>query len=219
MFELPRTSHFYGRRESALEPEVRVFVIDDESSMRQALALLVRSIGIACDTFSSADEFLASYSPGTPGCLVLDIRLPGMSGLQLQETLAQRGITIPIIMITGHGTIQMAVRAVKAGAFDFLEKPFRDQDLLDRIQMAIRQDLANRAKQSRKGEIVGLMAALTSREREVLNLVVQGHSNKEIASQLGLSHKTIEYHRSKLMEKLQANSIPELVQLAMIARE
>lgn len=201
-----------------MESDVRVYVVDDELSMRQALALLVRSIGISCETFASADEFLAAYRVGTPGCLVLDIRLPGMSGLQLQETLAQRGITIPIIMITGHGTIQMAVRAVKAGAFDFLEKPFRDQDLLDRIQMAIRHDQAFRAKQSRKGEIVGLMASLTHREREVLNLVIEGHSNKEIASQLGLSHKTIEYHRAKLMEKLQVDSIPELVQLAMIAR-
>jgi RNA polymerase sigma factor (sigma-70 family) len=213
------SSHTNDQKESAPQPDVRVFVVDDEPSMRQALALLLRSIGVSCETFASADEFLAQYDPAIPGCLVLDIRLPGMSGLQLQEVLTQRGITIPIIMITGHGTIQMAVRAVKAGAFDFLEKPFRDQDLLDRIQMAVQHDLAFRAKQSRKGEIVSLIAALTSREREVLNLVVEGHSNKEIGARLGLSHKTIEYHRSKLMEKLQVDSIPELVQLAMIARQ
>lgn len=203
----------------ALESESRVFVIDDEAAVRDAIGLLIRSVGMKCEAFASADEFLARYDSAVPGCLVLDIRLPGMSGLQLQDRLNERAVSLPIIMITGHGTIQMAVRAVKAGAFDFLEKPFRDQDLLDRVQQAIRFDIASREKHLLKSQMVRLMASLTSREREVLDLVIEGYSNKVIASRLGLSHKTIEYHRSKMMEKLQVGSIPELVQLAITARQ
>lgn len=202
-----------------MEPDVRIFVIDDEAAVRDAIALLIRSVGMKCEAYGSADEFLVSYDPEIPGCLILDVRLPGMSGLQLQDTLNERGVGLPIIMITAHGTIQMAVRAVKAGAFDFIEKPFRDQDLLDRVQQAIRHDLESREKHSRKSRMVGLVAALTRREREVLDLVVEGLSNKEIAGRLKLSHKTIEYHRSKIMEKLQVDSIPELVQLALVARD
>lgn len=171
------------------------------------------------ETFASADEFLTRYDPSLPGCLILDVRLPGMSGLQLQETLKQRGHGIPIIVVTGHGTIPMAVNAVKAGAFDFLEKPFRDQDVLDRVQEAIRRDRATRTERERKGQVALRLANLTSREREVLELVLQGQSNKMIAAHLGLSHKTIEYHRSNMMEKLGVQSVPELVQLVMLGRQ
>jgi two-component system, LuxR family, response regulator FixJ len=197
----------------------RVYVVDDEPAMREAISLLIHSVGMKCEPFASADEFLERYDPSVPGCLVLDIRLPGMSGLHLQEALNKNGHRIPIIILTGHGTIQMAVRAVKAGAFDFLEKPFHDQDLLDRIQQAIQHDLATRAERARRAQIAKLMASLTPRERQVLDLVVDGKSNKIIASRLGLSHKTIEYHRSNIMDKLKAGSIPELVQIAMACRD
>lgn len=200
-------------------PESRVYVVDDEPGIRQALALLIRSVGMNVEAFASADEFLSHYDPSVPGCLILDVRLPGMSGLQLQEVLKQRGHSLPIVVITSHGTIPMAVAAVKAGAFDFLEKPFRDQDVLDRVQEAIRRDQTARTERSRKGQVAQLMANLTTREREVLELVLQGHSNKIIASRLGLSHKTIEYHRSNMMDKLGVQSIPELVQLAIMGRE
>lgn len=195
-----------------------VYVVDDEPAMRQSLLLLIRSVGMECKTFASADEFLKGYDPSVPGCLVLDIRLPGMSGLHLQEALNKNGHSIPIIMLTAYGTIQMAVRSVKAGAFDFLEKPFREQDLLDRIQQAIQHDMVTRAERLRKNQAASLLAGLTARERQVLDLVVAGHSNKAIAFKLGLSHKTIEYHRAKIMEKLRVDSVQELVQLAMLAR-
>jgi len=201
-----------------VKPEVRVYVVDDEPAMRQGLTLLLGSVGLPCETYASADEFLKGYDPAVPGCLVLDIRLPGPGGLQLQETLIRLGHDLPIIMLTAYGTISMAVRAVKAGAFDFVEKPFREQDLLDRIQQAVQHDLATREQRARRSQIARLLASLSAREREVLDLVVEGHSNKVIAAKLSLSHKTIEYHRAKIMEKLKLDSIPELVQFAMLGR-
>jgi len=214
--KMPKPACAGTEQSTRLEPTV--FVVDDDAVVRNAVALLIRSVGMRAEICSSADEFLARYDSAQPGCLVLDIRLPGTSGLQLQEILAQRGIALPIIMLSGYGTIEMAVRAVKNGAFDFLEKPFRDQELLDRVQQAISHDLNTRAERARRNQVRELMSTLTPREREVLDRVVDGQSNKQIASGLGLSHKTIEYHRSKIMEKLQVDSIAELVRAALAAR-
>jgi RNA polymerase sigma factor (sigma-70 family) len=167
------------------------------------------------ETFASAQAFLDDYDSSKPGCLVLDVRMPGISGLELQERLAARRINVPIIFITGHGDVQMAVRALQAGAFDFVEKPFNDQDLLDRIQKAIAFDAERRGKEAQRAQLQALFASLTPREREVLDLVVEGMSNKAIANTLGLSAKTVEVHRAKVMEKMHARSISDLVKMAM----
>jgi FixJ family two-component response regulator len=202
-----------------LTDNVKVFVIEDDAATRDSIAALIDSVGMEVQVFGTADEFLEQYDEQQPGCLVLDIRLPGTSGVQLQEILIRRGIDLPIIMMSGYGTIPMAVRAVKAGAFDFLEKPFRDQEFIDRVQQAVRHDLATRDHRHRKGQIAALMSGLTTRERQVLDKVVAGNSNKEIADSLGLSHKTIEYHRSKIMEKLKVENVAELVHVTLLARQ
>ena len=196
--------------------DATVFIVDDDQAVARSLRWLIETVRLKVETFASAQAFLDSYDETKPGCLVLDVRMPGMSGLELQERLAaRRDYHLPIIFITGHGDVQMAVRAVQAGAYDFVEKPFNDQDLLDRIQRAIAHDAGQRNKEEQLSQLKALFASLTPREREVLDLVVEGMSNKAIANTLGLSAKTVEVHRAKVMEKMHARSISDLVKLAM----
>ena len=178
-----------------------VFVLDDERTVRESLRWLIESVGLVVETFSSPREFLDTYKPDRPGCLVLDVRLPEMSGLEVQEWLQARGIRLPVIMITAYGEISLAVRAMKGGARDFLEKPFSDQVLLDRIQQCIEEDAKNRKQNSFRAEIDARSTTLTRRERQVMQLMVGGNSTKKIASELGISHRTVEVHRAKIMAK------------------
>lgn len=195
--------------------EPTVFIVDDDQAVLRSLRWLIESVRLRVEAFSSAQAFLDHYDSSKPGCLVLDVRMPGMSGLDLQERLAAQRIQVPIIFITGHGDVQMAVRAVQSGAFDFVEKPFNDQDLLDRIQKAIVFDAGQRGKNTQRVQLRSLFVSLTPREREVLDLVVEGMSNKAIANSLGLSAKTVEVHRAKVMEKMHARSVADLVKMAM----
>ena len=195
-----------------------VFVIDDDPAMRDSLRWLIESTGIQVETFADAQTFLARIRPDVPGCLVLDVRMPGMSGLDLQSELARRGIGLPTIVVTGHAEVPMAVRAVKAGAIDFIEKPFSDQLLLDRVRQGIEMDRLARAGRAQRADVLRRMSLLTQREREVLELVVAGRANKEIAAALRLSPKTVEVHRAHVMEKMQASSVAELVRLALSAQ-
>jgi RNA polymerase sigma factor (sigma-70 family) len=199
--------------------EPTVFIVDDDQAVARSLRWLIESVQLKVETFASAQAFLDGYATTKPGCLVLDVRMPGMSGIELQERLTVQRIRVPIIFITGHGDVQMAVRAVQAGAFDFIEKPFNDQDLLDRIQRAISFDSEQRARDSLRARLSALLASLTPREREVLNLVVEGMSNKAVANTLGLSAKTVEVHRAKVMEKMHARSVADLVKMAMQNQE
>jgi FixJ family two-component response regulator len=192
-----------------------VFVVDDDQAVARSLRWLLETVQLRVETFATAQSFLDNYRSSTPGCLILDVRMPGMSGLDLQERLKAQQIHLPIIFITGHGDVQMAVRAVKAGAFDFIEKPFNDQDLLDRIHKAIAFDAVQRGHDMQHAQLRALFDSLTVREREVLDLVVVGKSNKAIANMFGLSAKTIEVHRAKVMEKMQARSVADLVKMAM----
>ena len=199
-------------------PEPVVFVVDDEPAMRDSLRWLIESTGLHVETFADANTFLARIRPELPGCLVLDVRMPGMSGLDLQTELQRRGIGLPTIVITGHAEVPMAVRAVKAGAIDFIEKPFSDQLLLDRVRQGIDMDRQERDGRARRDNALRRIGLLTQREREVLDLVVAGKANKEIAAALGLSPKTVEVHRSHVMEKMQAASVAELVRLVLFAQ-
>ncbi len=192
-----------------------VFVVDDDEGVRSSLRLLLKSVGIAAQTAPSAPDFLAHYESDQPGCLVLDVRMPGMSGLELQEQLNLRGAMIPVIFITGHGDIPMAVEAMQQGAFDFLQKPFRDQDLLDRVQKALEKDAQNREQLKQRDQIRTRYESLTPREREVLELVTQGKPNKVMAGDLGVSQRTVEIHRARVMEKMAANSLAQLVRMMM----
>jgi two-component system, LuxR family, response regulator FixJ len=196
-----------------------VFVVDDDEAVRNSLHLLMKSLGLAATTLPTAQEFLDKYDPHQPGCLVLDVRMPGMSGLELQEQLNVRGAMIPVIFITGHGDIPMAVEAMQQGAFDFLQKPFRDQDLIDRIQRALAKDKANRAELSERSRLQEHFESLTPREREVLDLVTSGKANKVMAADLGVSQRTVEIHRARVMEKMHASSIAQLVRMVMDLRE
>ena len=191
-----------------------VFVIDDDPSMRGALEDLVGSVGLQVRPFASPQDFLQSKLPDAPGCLVLDVRLPGMSGLTFQQELAKLGVALPVIFITGHGDIPMSVRAMKSGAVEFLTKPFREEDLIAAMRQALERDGA--AKQ-RRAELAGVrarMEKLTPREREVLGLVVAGRMNKQIAAELGTAEQTIKQHRGRVMKKLGVDSVAELVRLA-----
>jgi FixJ family two-component response regulator len=191
-----------------------VYVVDDDSAVRNAVDSLIRSVGLKVRTFASADEFFRTKISTAPGCIILDVRMPGMSGVDLQKELLRLENEMPIIFITGHGDIPMAVRVMKAGAVEFLTKPFRDQDLLDAIQQAIARD-DNRRKELR--DVAGLrgrLESLTRREREVMQLVVRGLLNKQIAAELGTSETTIKIHRGQVMHKMQADSVPELVRMS-----
>jgi FixJ family two-component response regulator len=191
-----------------------VFVVDDDPSIRAALASFLRSAGLSVETFRSAREFLTREPPDVPGCLVLDVRLPGLSGLGLQRELAAAHLHIPIIFITGYGDIPMSVRAMKAGAVEFLTKPFRDQDLLDAIQQAIDRDHLSRQQRAELAALRQCYDALTPRERDVMRLVVSGMLNKQIAAELGNSEITIKMHRGRIMRKMQASSFAALVRMA-----
>ena len=199
--------------------ESTVFVVDDDAAMRDSLRWLLQSIGLAVESYASAEEFLGRYAEDQPGCLVLDVRMPGMSGLTLQETLVARGVTLPVIVITGYGEVPTAVRALKAGALDFIEKPFNDDVLLERVRQALDKDRTARAARSKQTEARARFAQLTAREREVMELVTAGKANKVIAAELGLSPKTVEVHRANVMRKMEADSVAELVRLAMLLSE
>jgi RNA polymerase sigma factor (sigma-70 family) len=192
-----------------------IMVVDDDSGVRNAMRSLLKSVGLESALYGSAQEFLASYQPTQPGCLVLDIRMPGMSGLELQQQLNLRGAVVPVIFMTGHGDIPMAVEAMQHGAFDFLQKPFRDQDLLDRIQRAIVKDGEQRQSLGEHERIKAHLETLTAREREVLDLMTQGKQNKVIAQDLGVSPRTVEIHRARVMEKMNAQSVAQLVRMML----
>ena len=194
-----------------------VFVVDDDEAVRNSLKLLLKSVGMPAVAYASAEEFLAAYDDEQPGCIVLDVRMPGMSGPELQDELNRRGAPIPVIFITGHGDVPMAVEAMRHGAVDFLQKPFSDKDLVGRIQLALAADRRNRETIGAKDQIRARIAALTPRERQVLDLVTQGKSNKVIAGDLGASQRTVEIHRSHVMEKMGATSLAQLVRMTLIA--
>ncbi len=201
------------------ETPATVIVIDDDEAIRQSLKLLFHSVRLPVTLYASAQEFLRSFRADQPGCLVVDVRMPGMSGLELQQELNLRGAMIPVIFITGHGDISMAVEAMQHGAFDFLPKPFRDQDLLDRIQRAIEKDAADRSEVGRDEKIRERLESLTPREREVLELVIIGKPNKIMAADLDVSQRTIEIHRARVMEKMHAGSLAQLVRMTMELKE
>ena len=197
--------------------EATVFIVDDDEAVRDSLGLLLRSVGYRARCYPSAKEFLKAFDPRDYGCLVLDIRMPGMTGLELQKHLAEIGCNIPIVFITGHGDIPMAVEAVRQGAVDFLQKPFQDQELVDRISDAMKQAAAQREGELERLQILDRIESLTAREKQVMGQVVLGKANKVIAGDLGVSQRTVEIHRARVMEKMQANSLAHLVRMVMVA--
>jgi two-component system, LuxR family, response regulator FixJ len=190
-----------------------VYIVDDDDGMRRALDLLLNTVGHKTAAFSRPREFLASFKADAPGCLILDIRMPEMSGLELQQQLNRMGSTLPVIFITGHGDVPMAVQAMKEGAFEFIQKPFRDQDLLDRVNHALKLDADNHSTAARRVDVQHRLDSLTPRERQVMAMVVDGAANKVIAIDLHLSERTVEIHRAKVMEKMDARSVAHLVKL------
>jgi FixJ family two-component response regulator len=190
-----------------------IYIVDDDDGMRRALTTLMTTVGYQAMPFARPAEFLAKYDPNQPSCVVLDVRMPEMSGLEVQQQLNRNGSLLPVILVTGHGDIPMAVQAMKDGAFDFLQKPFRDQDLLDRINAALKQDAQNRESVERLADLRQRAESLTPREREVMTLVVDGKANKVIAIDLGLSERTVEIHRANVMEKMAARSVAHLVKM------
>ena len=196
--------------------EPTVFIVDDDQEVREAISLLMRSVGLAAESFGSAQEYLGAFDPSRPGCLVLDVRMKGMSGLDLQQRLSSEPLHPPIVVITGHGDVPMAVRAVKSGAVDFIEKPFNDQVLLDAVHRAFEQDAERRGQASRLADIRERLQRLTPREREILDLVVAGRRNKVIAADLGITQSTVEAHRAKVMEKMEARSLSNLMRMMLL---
>ncbi len=196
--------------------EPTVFVVDDDEAMRASLKWLIESVGLQVLTFHSADAFLDAYYPGRAGCLLVDVRMPGMSGLELQAYLARSDNRLPVIIITGHGDVAMAVRAMKAGALDFIEKPFNDESLISSIRQALDLDATQRQQRLRRADVVARMAQLTPREHEVMELVTSGKSNKEIAAALSVAAKTVEAHRARVMDKMHARSLADLVRMALL---
>jgi two-component system response regulator FixJ len=193
-----------------------VYIVDDDDGMRRALTVLTTTVGYQPVAFAKPSAFLANYDPAQPGCLVLDVRMPEMSGLEVQQHLNKAGAMLPVILISGHGDIPMAVQAMKDGAFDFLQKPFRDQELIDRINGALKLDAQNRESVDRLADLKSREDSLTPREREVLALVVDGKANKVIAIDLGLSERTVEIHRANVMEKMGARSVAHLVKMHLM---
>ena len=198
---------------SSGEQQATVFIVDDDPAIRFAMKALMDSVELPHEIYESADEFLENAAEQRPGCLVLDIRMPGLGGLELQEELIRRGNSLPIIFITGHGDVPMAVEAMQKGAVDFIQKPFRDQDLLDRITEALRTDQERREERARHARVAERVNRLTNREKEVFELVVTGKPNKVIAYELGVSQRTVEIHRARVMEKMQAKSLADLVKM------
>jgi RNA polymerase sigma factor (sigma-70 family) len=192
-----------------------VNIVDDDAGVRTSIGMLLKSVGIPSSIYASAREFLDAHDASRPGCLVLDIRMPGMSGLDLQQELNARGVSLPLIFITGHGDVPMAVEAMRSGAFDFLQKPFRDQELIDRVQRALERDAENRRAAEERRQIRDRLETLTPREREVLELMAQGKPNKVMAGDLGLSQRTVEIHRAHVMEKMGADSVAQLVSMVL----
>ncbi len=201
-----------------MESEPTVFVVDDDQSVRDSLRWLIESTGLAVETYPTARAFLDAHVEDRPGCILLDVRMPGISGLELQEQLTKQSLCQPIIIVTGHGDVQMAVRAMKFGAFDFVEKPFNDQLLLERIHQAIGEDTRRRERHAEVAEIRRRIDRLTPREREVLELVVAGKLSKQIAVELGLSEKTVEVHRAHIMSKMQADNVADVVRMTLTAK-
>lgn len=199
-----------------MKPDPTVFVVDDDDAVRRFLSGLIASVGLNVETYASAQKFLDAYERGHAGCLVLDIRMPGMSGLELQKELVERDIRIPVIILTGHGDVQIAVQTMKAGAFDFIEKPFNNELLLDRIQKAMAQQVDVTIDRVKRDDIANRISLLTPRERQVMDMVANGEMNKLIAHRLGISEKTVEIHRSRVMEKMQARSLADLVRMVVI---
>ncbi|HDK38039.1 MAG TPA: response regulator transcription factor [Thiolapillus brandeum] len=192
-----------------------VFIVDDDTEVRHALALLMESVGLHVQTFASADSYLEQFTPQAPGCLILDVRMPGMSGLELQARLEAEAIHPPVIIITGHGDVPMAVRAVQAGAVDFIEKPFNDQSLLDSVHRALDIDARQRGRANKLAEVKARLDTLTPREQQVMKMVVAGKRNKVIALELCVSQSTVEAHRAKVMEKMQAQSLSDLMRMVL----
>jgi two-component system response regulator FixJ len=203
-----------GVRRLVLKP--RVFLVDDDLGYRQSLRFLLEEAGLNVADFESAAAFLRAYEPEIPGCLVLDVRMPEMTGLELQEYMVDKRFNLPIIFITGHGDVPMSVKAMKRGAIDFIEKPFEAQSLISAIKQAFEHDRERRLSQARKYQIQAMYARLTAREGEVLRLIVAGKSNKQIASALRVSHRTVEVHRARVMEKMESHSLPALINMAVV---
>lgn len=199
--------------------ETTVFLIDDDNAMRKSIDYLIRSIGLRCESYATAQQFLDGADPETPGCILTDVRMPGLSGLDLLEEIRGRAFLSPVIIITGHADVPMAIRAFKSGALDFIEKPFNDQMLLDKIQEAIELDASRRTVLSQRATVLERLGTLTTRETEVLERVIAGKANKEVAADLGLSEKTIEVHRSRVMKKMQALNAADLIRMVLEARQ
>ena len=199
-----------------MSPEATVFVVDDDAAVRDSLRWLMDSVGLRVAEFASGEAFLAAISAQDPGCVVLDLRMPKLGGLEVHQRLRQRGIELPVIVISGHGDVAVAVRALKSGVVDFIEKPFNDQELLDCVQQAMRRDSDQRQQQRRREELMAHYLTLTPRELDVLRLVVEGRANKAISADLGISLKTVETHRARVMEKMAAGSVSELVRMTLI---
>jgi len=195
-----------------------VWIVDDDEAVCDSIGLLLKTVGLRAETFPDGRSFLEEFDDELPGCVVVDLRMPGMSGLELQEALHKMHSMVPVIFITGHGTVDSAVHAMRLGAIDFLQKPFDDQELLDTIQRAIRVDRESRDSLSEREKLTQRYDTLTNREREVMALVVEGHANKVMAYDLGVSERTIEIHRSRVMKKMEANSLPHLVRMALMLK-
>jgi two-component system, LuxR family, response regulator FixJ len=202
-----------------MQHEPIVYVVDDDEAIRSALRLLMKSADLRVVTCASAEEFLKVHKPELPGCLVLDIRMPGMNGLELQRLLNDRHIRVPVVIMSGHGDVSMAVQAMKDGAVDFIEKPFKNEVLLERVKQCVARDVETRKEQREHVEAATRIASLTPREREVMELLIQGKRNKIIASDLGISNRTVEAHRAKIMEKMHAHSLSEIVRTSFAAEE
>lgn len=196
-----------------MNPETTVFVVDDDRSVLKSLEMLMGTVGMNVKTYHCGEDFLNDYVPSQSGCLVLDVRMPNMSGLELQQKLKERNYDIPVVIITGHGDVPMAVEAMKAGAFDFIEKPFRDQILLDAVNRAIKKDAQAKEIRDAKAKVTQKCSSLTTRERQIMDLLVSGESNKKIAYKLNISIKTVDYHRLNMMDKMGVSNLVQLTQL------